>query len=449
MILYFDAFAGASGDMILGALLDAGVDLDAVQRELQKLEISGYELKRERVTRRGIAATRFQVLLEGGADPDAPPRHGAGHVRGHEHDYDHHGDHGPHGHHAPARPLRKILDLIDRSALAGPVKALSRRIFERLGEAEARVHGVSPADVHLHEVGAVDAIVDICGAAVALHLLGMPECHASPLHVGQGFVETAHGRYPVPAPATAYLIEGVPSYATDVEGELLTPTGAAVLTTVCRAFGPRPPMRIRATGYGAGKHDRVIPNVLRVHLGDPVTAEFGTGVPAPAGAAGAGGPGPGWALERVVLLETNIDDLNPQVYPHLLERLLEGGALDAWLTPAHMKKGRPGVLLHVLARREEADALAAIVFAETTTIGLRRSEVERWVLPREWVTVETPYGPVQVKVARLGGRVVNAMPEYEDCRAAAREHGVPLRRVWEQALAAAARLVRDGAGDGA
>lgn len=427
MILYFDAFAGASGDMILGALLDVGVDLEAVRRELQKLEVSGYELKRERVMRRGIAATRFQVLLDGGADPDAPPHH---------------------GHHAPARPLRAILDLIDRSALAGPVKALSRRIFERLGEAEARVHGVPPADVHLHEVGAVDAIVDICGAAIALHALGMPECHASPLHVGRGFVETAHGRYPVPAPATAYLIEGVPSYATDVEGELLTPTGAAILTTVCRTFGPQPAMRIRATGYGAGKHDRAIPNVLRLHLGDPVGAEFGAGIDV-AGGAGAAGSEAGWALERVVLLETNIDDMNPQVYPHLLERLLEVGALDAWLSPAHMKKGRPGVVLHVLSRPEQANALAAIVFAETTTIGLRRSEVERWVLPREWITVETPYGPVQVKVARLGGRIVNAMPEYEDCRAAARDHGVPLRRVWEQAVAAAARLVRDGAGDDA
>jgi hypothetical protein len=379
--------------MVLGALLDLGVDLDRLSGELQKLDIAGYELQLERVSRRTVSANRFRVILNG-VEADTVP--------------DHH-------QHTPARPLREILRLIDESRLAPAVKDLSTRIFRRLGEAEARVHGGPPDDVHLHEVGAVDAIVDICGTAIALAELGFPACSAGPIHVGHGFVRTAHGLFPIPAPATAYLLEGVPTYATHLEGELITPTGAAILTAICPEFGPQPPMRILRTGHGAGKHDREIPNVLRVFLGE---REAGIGA----------------VQGQAVLLETNIDDMNPQFFAHLFERLLEAGALDVWLTPVHMKKGRPGSVLSVLSGAAESSALAEIVFMETTTIGIRRTTVDRLMLPRQWRTVQTPYGPIRLKEARLGDRVVNVLPEYEDCRAAARAQGVPLKQVWLAAL---------------
>ena len=385
-IAYFDCFAGASGDMILGALLDAGVEPEVWQEELSKLNLFGYELEIDRVQKQGIAATAVRVLVN---------------ERNQE------------------RHLAEIEELIGTSQLPNGVKETSVEIFRRLALAEARVHGTTPDRIHFHEVGGVDAIVDIVGSVVGLRLLGAEEIYASTLPLGHGFVDCAHGRLPLPAPATLELLRGVPVLSRDVEGELVTPTGAAILTTLAKGFGPFPPITVEKIGYGAGQKDFPFPNLLRLLVGTT-------------------SPTLDARMETLTLLEANIDDLNPEFYGHLMERLFAAGALDVYLTPVQMKKNRPGVLLSVTCPPAQAEALAALVFAETTTIGLRRQEVRRWVLARERVEVETPYGTVGVKVARLGGKVMTASPEYEDCRRLALESGVPLKEVY----AAAASLRR-------
>ncbi len=383
-IAYFDCFAGASGDMILGALLDAGVEPDVWQGELNKLNLSGYELKIDRVQKQGIAATEVRVLVSDGGQE---------------------------------RHLAEIEELIGASQLPNGVKETSVEVFRRLAVAEAKVHGTTPDRVHFHEVGGADAIIDIVGAVVGLRLLGAKEIYASALPLGHGFVDCAHGRLPLPAPATVELLQGVPVLSRDVEGELVTPTGAAILTTLAQGFGPFPPMTVEQIGYGAGQRDFPFPNLLRLLVGTT-------------------SPTLDARMETLTLLETNIDDLNPELYGHLMERLFTAGALDVYLTPVQMKKNRPGVLLSVTCPPTQAEALAALVFAETTTIGLRRQEVQRWALARERVEVETPYGTVGVKVAKLSGRVVTASPEYEDCRRLALKSGVPLKKVYAAAEAA-------------
>jgi uncharacterized protein (TIGR00299 family) protein len=387
-IAYFDCFAGASGDMILGALLDAGVEPKVWQGELNKLNLSGYELKIDRVQKQGIAATAVRVLVGGGSQE---------------------------------RHLAEIEELIGTSQLPAEVKETSVEVFRRLAEAEARVHGTTPDRVHFHEVGGVDAIIDIVGSVVGLWLLGIEELYASPLPLGHGFVDCAHGRLPLPAPATVELLQGVPVLSRDVEGELVTPTGAAILTTLAKGFGPFPPMTVEGIGYGAGQRDFPFPNLLRLLVG-------------------ATSPTLDARMETLTVLEANIDDLNPEFYGHLMERLFTAGALDVYLTPVHMKKNRPGVVLSVTCPPAQAETLAALIFAETTTIGLRRQEVQRWALARERVEVETPYGTVGVKVARLSGKVMTASPEYEDCRRLALESGVPLKEVYAAAEAALRRM---------
>jgi uncharacterized protein (TIGR00299 family) protein len=383
-IAYFDCFAGASGDMILGALLDAGVEPEVWQRELNKLNLSGYELKIDRVQKQGIAATAVRVLVS---------------ERSRE------------------RHLAEIEELIGTSQLPAEVKEESVKVFRRLAVAEARVHGTTPDQIHFHEVGAIDAIIDIVGAVVGLRLLGIEEVYLSALPLGHGFVDCAHGRLPLPAPATVELLQGVPVLSRDVEGELVTPTGAAILTTLARGFGPLPAMTVEGIGYGAGQKDFPFPNLLRLLVGT-TSATLDA------------------RMETLTLLEANIDDLNPEFYGHLMERLFAAGALDVYLTPVQMKKNRPGVVLSVVCPPAQAEALAALIFAETTTIGLRRQEVQRWALARERVEVETPYGTVGVKVARLGGKAMTASPEYEDCRRLALESGVPLKEVYTAAEAA-------------
>lgn len=374
--------------MILGALLDAGVQPEVWQGELTKLNLSGYELKIERVQKQSLTATAVRVRVsEGGQE----------------------------------RGLTEIEALIRASPLPTEVKETSVEVFRRLAEAEARVHGITPERVHFHEVGGVDAIVDIVGAVVGLRLLGVEAVYASALPLGHGFVDCAHGRLPLPAPATLELLRGVPVRSQDVEGELVTPTGAAILTTLAKGFGPFPPMTVERIGYGAGQRDFPFPNLLRLLVGST-----SAGLDA--------------RLETLTLLEANIDDLNPEFYGHLMERLFTAGALDVYLTPVQMKKNRPGVLLSVACPPAKAEALAALVFAETTTIGLRRQEVQRWALARERVEVETPYGSVGVKVARLGGKVMTASPEYEDCRRLALERGVPLKEVYAAAEAGLRQL---------
>lgn len=376
--LYFDCFAGASGDMILGALVGAGVDPQALSQQLSLLDVSGYEIEFETVNRSGLSATRAHVRT------------------GHEHAHRH---------------LSDILKIINASRLSDGVKARAARIFTRLAEAEARVHNEPVEKIHFHEVGALDAIIDVTGACIGFELMGVERFVCSALHVGSGTVKMAHGTFPVPPPAVAELLKGVPVYSTEITGELVTPTGAAIIKTVCETFGPLPLMRIERTGYGAGSREyENFPNVLRVHLGDDEGDAAGT-------------------TERLLVIETNIDDMSPQLFGYVMEQALENGALDCYLTPVQMKKNRPGVLLSILCRPATREAMTELLFRETTTLGVRCYEVERRALERETVRVETPFGAIDVKVARLNGRAVNEMPEYEQCRAAAQAAGVALRVV--------------------
>ena len=389
--LYFDCFAGISGDMTLGALVGAGVDAFALKEHLSLLDLAGYEISFEQVERAGISATRAIVGL---TREEKQHRH-----------------------------LSDISEIILRSRLVEPIKERAVRIFTRLAEAEARVHNVAVERVHFHEVGAVDAIVDVVGACIGFELLGVERFVASALHVGSGTVEMAHGRFPVPPPAVADLLRGASIYSTDIRGELVTPTGAAIVATLCESFGPAPPMRLLSTGYGAGAREyEKFPNVLRVLLGE----SEGEGTVEDEGRRD----------EELTIVETNVDDVSPQVLGHVLEQALARGALDCYLTPVQMKKNRPGVLVTVLCRGEDREAMLDLLLAETPTLGARSYGVRRRALEREAVTVETEFGRIAVKVGRLRGRMVSATPEYEECRAAALKSGVSLREVQEAARAA-------------
>jgi uncharacterized protein (TIGR00299 family) protein len=385
-ILYLDCFSGASGDMVLGALIDLGVPLDGLRTALAALLPAGCELTAERVSRSGIAAIQFDVK-EG--------RHDA-------------------GGHARHRGLHEILEMIAKSGLPERVASRASLLFERLGRVEAEIHQVPIERVHFHEVGALDSIVDIVGSVWAIDSLGVDRVSASPLNTGSGTVATAHGQLPVPAPATIRLLEGAPAYSNGVQGELLTPTGALLVTGHASSFGPMPAMTIRRTGYGAGQRQVPgQPNVLRAVLGE-TTASADHG--------------------RVLVLECNIDDMNPQFYGSLIECLQAAGALDAYLSPVQMKKNRPGTLVTVLAPVGLRERMLDLLFRESTTIGVRYHESDRECLSREWTTVSTRFGTVRVKLARRGTEVVNAAPEYEDCAARAAERKVSVREVHAAAI---------------
>lgn len=402
-VVYFDCASGASGDMLLGALVDLGLPLDALRAELAKLPLAGYHLEARRVTRSGLQATKVDVVLEHDA-------HAPGHVHSHEH---------PHGH-GHQRGLREILGLLEHSGLADDVKARSARLFRRLAEAEAAVHGTRPEEVHFHEVGAVDSIVDIVGGVWGLTTLGAARFVCSPLNLGSGTVTMAHGTFPVPAPATLRLVQGAPVYG-DGQGELLTPTGALVLTDFATSYGPLPRLRPQGCGYGAGTRDTSgRPNVLRLLVGEADERVRG---------------GEDHGRERLLRLEADVDDMSPQLLGALREQLMAAGALDVVYTPIQMKKGRPGVELGVLAMPERRDALEELLFREATTLGVRALEYTRTSLERESIPVETAYGPVSVKIGRRAGRVYNAQPEFDDCQRAAAARGVPVKEVWAAALA--------------
>jgi len=395
--LYFDCFAGISGDMTLGALVGAGADERALTERLALLDVQGYEISFEEVERSGISATRANVRLTK--------------------DEHHH------------RHLADIRGIILRSRLGDLVKERAARIFTRLAEAEARVHNVAVESIHFHEVGAVDAIVDVVGACIGFELLGVERFEASALHVGSGTVEMAHGRFPVPPPAVAELLRGAPLYSTDIRGELVTPTGAAIVATLCESFGPMPTMRLLSTGYGAGAREyKNFPNVLRVLVGESESDGEGAGESAAE------------RDELLTVVETNVDDVSPQVLGHVLEQALARGALDCYLTHVQMKKNRPGVLVTILCRNEDREAMLDLLLAETPTLGARSYTVRRRALEREAVTVETEFGRIAVKVGRLRGHAVSATPEYEECREAALRAGVPLREVQEAARAAFSSL---------
>lgn len=372
--------------MILGAMVAAGVDQNALREQLSRLNVDGFGIAFETVDRSGLSATYARVETA------------------HEHKHRH---------------LSDIKQIIEQSGVSDAAKKLSIQIFSRLAEAEARVHNEPVDHVHFHEVGALDAIVDIVGAAICFDLLKIDRFLSSPLHVGSGTIQMAHGRFPVPPPAVAELLKGVPFYSTDIQGELLTPTGAAIITTVCHEFGPIPQMKTEITGYGAGTRQyKDFPNVLRVMLGETETS--------------------GATDEKLWMIETNIDDMSPQLLGHVMDVAFEQGALDCYFTPVQMKKNRPGVLLSVLCEPDKKESLLNLLFTETTTLGVRSYEVTRRALRRSMMRVETQYGPIDVKVAHLNGRVVNEMPEFDQVRAAATKAGVPLKVV-EDAVRTATR----------
>ncbi|HEU0177580.1 MAG TPA: nickel pincer cofactor biosynthesis protein LarC [Blastocatellia bacterium] len=401
--LYLDCFAGASGDMLAGAMLDCGLDFELLRSELLKLGVEGYELSLNRVDRSGISAAKFDVLLT-----DDHHLHGRHHK--HKHSHDHHS----HAHH---RALSEIKQIISSSELGEQVKGRAQTIFQRIGEAESKIHNVPIESVHFHEVGAIDSIVDIVGACVAFDALKIERIISSPLHVGSGTFQCAHGTYPVPGPATAELLKGVPIYSKDVEGELVTPTGAAIISTLAESYGPMPLMKVEKIGYGAGTRDYPkFPNALRAVVGE--LEEDADRTPT-----------------TVTVIEANIDDLTPQVFGYLMEKALAAGALDIFYTPTQMKKNRPGVLLTLLCSPEDRERMCDLIFRETTTLGVRYRNERREILTREFVTVETEYGPIRIKVSRSkDGRVMNVSPEFEDCRAAAEKNGVGLRDVQTAAM---------------
>ena len=425
-IAYFDCFSGISGDMVLGALLDAGLEGQQLQAELDKLDRPGLGLTATPVAKHAIAATQAQVCLDQQAiapeqehhleiapSPDEPEHQHGHHHQHHQHQHGHHQHQGSHqhGHHH----LEDISALIGASRLDEAVKQRALQVFGRLAAAEAQVHGLPPEQVHLHEVGALDAVADIVGAVAGLHLLGVDAVYASPLRLGTGMVRCAHGLYPVPVPGVLALCRDIPTEQTQIRAELVTPTGAALITTLARGFGPAPPMRQERVGYGAGRRDlEEIPNLLRLRIGTTIE---------PMG------------RDQAVLVEANIDDMNPEIYGYLFDRLLAAGALDVYTTPVQMKKGRPGTLLSVLVDEDQLDAVRDIVFAETTTIGLRLHRVERCKLDRRIDTVDTPYGAIRVKTAAFDGRQRRA-PEYEDCARQARQHEVPIQVVYDAARVA-------------
>lgn len=384
-LAYFDCFSGASGDMILGALIDAGADPGAINRALNKLGVEGCLVEAGQGRKRGIAATEVRVPGEYAK--------------------------------APHRSLEDIRRIIGSGDLVERVRDRALQIFSRLADAEASVHGCAVEKVHFHEVGAVDAIADIVGASVALDLLEIDNILCSPLPTGSGTVKCAHGVLPVPAPATLHLLRGFPLAGAVAEGELTTPTGAAILTTLAQNAGPMPAMAVERVGYGAGRRDLPDrPNVLRVAIGRVADSSAST--------------------DEVVVLHTSVDDATGEQVAHCLDRLLAAGALDSYCQPINMKKSRPGLLLTVLAPHDRADDLEAVIFAELPTLGVRRQTARRTVLPREYRTVDTAFGPIGIKVARRQGEVITAAVEYEDARRAASEKNVPLRRVMDAAIAA-------------
>jgi uncharacterized protein (TIGR00299 family) protein len=391
-IVYFDCFSGISGDMILGAFLDLGLDLDTLTGHLAKMKLGGYKLAVSREKRGAISGTRLNIQVEEGKQPH--------------------------------RSMAQIREMIGESRLPGKVKQTSLAILERLAGVEGNLHQQSPEDVHFHEIGAIDSIVDMVGACIGLHLLDIEKVVASPLPLGRGFVRCQHGTLPIPAPATLALLESTPVYDSGQQREMVTPTGAAILTTICSDYGGFPEMSIERVGYGVGLHpEDHPPNLLRVVLGKANGESL---------------------KEKLLMVETSIDDMNPEFYGHLMEQLLDAGGLDVNILPAQMKKNRPGQLLRVLIPEGLRETILQILFSETTTFGVRMHEVERYSLPRHTIRVQTPFGNLPVKVATdsLGYHV--CAPEYDDCQQAARKHQVSLRQVYEEAISRAKeRLSRD------
>jgi len=384
-IAYFDCFSGISGDMMLGALLDVGWEASDLRKEAEKLKLSGWELEVKKVSKHGITGTQVKIR-----DEENDPR-----------------------------SFEKLLEIVENSDLENRVKEKSRSILTRIGEAESRIHGIPLSEIHLHELGGVDTLIDVVGTVSGIERLGIEKIYASRVHVGKGFIECAHGILPLPAPATLELLKDVPIYGGDVEGELATPTGAAIISSLASGFGRIPSMVTKKIGYGAGERDFPFPNLLRVFLG---TAEEISQ--------------DAYVENAAMVIEANIDDMNPEIYPYLMEKLLEAGAKDVYFIPMHMKKNRPGILLGAIAE-EEFQEVVDVIFRETTTLGVRTHEVCRKKLAREEIWLPTKYGRVRAKLGILQGKVVNISPEYESCRELSQKSGVPLKDIYQEIQLAA------------
>lgn len=392
-IAYFDCFAGISGDMTLGALVDAGLSIEVLKSELAKLHLHDYEIRQEKVIKLGITGTKIHVTCQ------------EGHIHRH---------------------LQDIVQIIENSELVEEVKEKAIAIFRRLAEAEAKVHGTTPEQVHFHEVGAVDAIVDIVGAVIGLYKLGIEKVYASAVHTGKGFTQAAHGTIPIPAPATLELLRGIPVYTRDIPFELVTPTGAAILSAYCGDYGEMPVMEVEKIGYGAGERDLAIPNLLRVMIGERNAQEI---------------PPQGEArfleacsiqVGQALMLETNIDDMNPEFYDYLIQKFLREGAMDVFLQPVQMKKNRPAVTLSVQILPSQLKRFTALILKETTSIGVRVYPVSKYMLPYRVIEVDTLWGKARVKIVKAGQEYHTVSPEYEDCRRIAEMENLPLKDVYDE-----------------
>ncbi len=443
-IAYLECFSGMSGDMFMGALIDAGVSPRVLEETVAALGV-GARLEISHVVRSGISATKVDVWVDGEKDMPreefraeqerkvARTPSQTHHDHGHHHEHQHSSEHEvsrtvasePHEHshpheHAHGRGLAEIREIIGKAAISKSAQETAIAIFEALGAAEAKIHATSIERVHFHEVGAVDAMVDIVCASVGAEALGVDQIICSPLNVGGGMVECAHGTFPVPAPATVELLKDAPVYSSGVQAELVTPTGAAIVKVLATRFAPFPEMTIEKSGYGAGTREFPgHPNAVRLTIGEAASVLAAK-----------------TASETVTVLEANLDDLNPQVFGYVMDRLLEEGALDAFGIPVQMKKNRPGMLLTALCKPEDASRLTQIIFTETTTLGVRRRDEVRQILARRWENVCTQWGDVRIKIASMNGTVTNYAPEYEDCRRIAAEHRVPLKTVMLEAARA-------------
>ncbi|HDP36370.1 MAG TPA: nickel pincer cofactor biosynthesis protein LarC [Candidatus Atribacteria bacterium] len=385
-IAYFDCFSGISGDMTVGALLDAGLEIETLEKELKKLGLSGYQLEVNKVVKKGISATQFKVKIkEEGVE----------------------------------RRFKDILTIFEKSKLDEEIKKETKKIFFNIAQAESKIHQKDIDKIHFHEIGGLDGIIDITSAVIGIKILGIEEIHSSALPVGKGFVKCAHGVIPVPAPATLELLKNIPTYSGGIESEMITPTGAAIISTLAKGFGERPLMKIERTGYGAGEKEFAIPNLLRVSIGEKILKDENLK--------------DGYVSDEAVLIETNIDDMNPEFYDYIMDKLFSQGALDVFLTPIQMKKNRPAHMLSIIGYEQNLKEILEVLFSEATTLGVRIREIKRLRLAQQNFIAETKYGKIRVKVGIFKREIKNIAPEYEDCKKMAKQYQVPLKEIYEEA----------------
>ena len=385
-IAYFDCFSGISGDMTVGALLDAGLKVETLEKELKKLGLSGYRLEVNKVTKKGISATQFKVKIkEEGVE----------------------------------RRFKDILTILEESKLDEEIKKETIKIFFNIAQVESKIHQKDIDKIHFHEIGGLDSIIDITSAVIGIKTLGIEEIYSSALPVGKGFVKCSHGVIPVPAPATLELLKNIPTYSGGIESEMITPTGAAIISTLTKSFGERPLMKIESIGYGAGEKEFTTPNLLRINIGEKILKD--------------GNLKDGYVSDEAVLIETNIDDMNPEFYDYIMDKLFSQGALDVFLAPIQMKKNRPAHMLSIIVYEQNLKEILEVLFSESTTLGVRIKEIKRLRLGQQNFITETKYGKIRVKVGIFKGEIKNVAPEYEDCKKMAKQHQVPLKEVYEEA----------------